>query len=91
MEKSEKSQLKVALPQVPSFSQTGGLSSSYIQLWNGDKQRLTESLHFVQQTASFQGNSNLRVSVNGCSTGDTLKRYSLSLSVERNQPGNSEH
>jgi hypothetical protein len=27
-------------------------SSSYIQLWNGDKQTLTESLHFVQQTAS---------------------------------------
>jgi len=27
-------------------------SSSYIQLWNGNKQILTESLHFVQQTAS---------------------------------------
>lgn len=27
-------------------------SSSYIQLWNGNKQTLTESLHFVQQTAS---------------------------------------
>jgi hypothetical protein len=27
-------------------------SSSYIQLWNGEKQTLTESLHFVQQTAS---------------------------------------
>jgi len=27
-------------------------SSSYIQLWNGDTQTLTESLHFVQQTAS---------------------------------------
>ena len=27
-------------------------STSYIQLWNGDKQTLTESLHFVQQAAS---------------------------------------
>jgi len=27
-------------------------SSSYIQLWNGNKQTLTQSLHFVQQTAS---------------------------------------
>jgi antirestriction factor ArdC-like protein len=27
-------------------------SSSYIHLWNGDKQTLTESLDFVQQTAS---------------------------------------
>jgi hypothetical protein len=27
-------------------------SSSYIQIWNGDKQTLTESLHFVQETAS---------------------------------------
>jgi len=27
-------------------------STSYIQLWNGDKQTLTESLHFIQVTAS---------------------------------------
>jgi len=27
-------------------------SSSYIQLWSGNKQTLTQSLHFVQQTAS---------------------------------------
>lgn len=27
-------------------------STSYIQLWNGNKQTLTDSLHFVQQTAS---------------------------------------
>ena len=27
-------------------------SISYIQLWNGDKQTLTESLHFIHQTAS---------------------------------------
>jgi len=27
-------------------------STSYIQLWNGNKQTLTESLHFVQQSAS---------------------------------------
>ena len=28
-------------------------SSSYIQIWNGDKQTLTESLHFVQETAQI--------------------------------------
>ena len=27
-------------------------STSYIQLWNGDSQTLTESLHFIQETAS---------------------------------------
>jgi antirestriction protein ArdC len=32
--------------------ETNGSSADYIQSWRGDKQMLTESLHFVQQTAS---------------------------------------
>ena len=32
--------------------ETNGSSADYIQSWRGDKQTLTEGLHFVQQTAS---------------------------------------
>jgi hypothetical protein len=32
--------------------ESNGSSADYIQSWRGDKQTLTESLHFVQQTAS---------------------------------------